>query len=1090
MIRWIKLKLSIIFMILLFLANAYGEFIDFRERWAILIGVGKYSDVNIPPLSSPENDVTEMKKVLIERGGFLENHITPLIDEQATYEGIKKAFKELSDKEVIQQDDFVLFYFSGRGARIADDLYPDLEEDELDECLLPYDAKRETKENFLRDDELGQLLNTLNPKGMAIIVDSCYSGANDRKKGFPVDKGNDKQLNGITTSDYLPTDTTIILEACVPDKVTLDGASVQSNSLFTEKLIESLKNDDVDSNRDGVIAFDELHIHLKKVLSRQTPNLIGKIAAKTPIIPPYVPISSEPSNAQIFVDGIDKKITPNNVILLDLQEHQLQLKQAGYHDWPKEPKVLKASKPGKQQEIVVAKLNPIVVKGRLVDKSKKPIEGARVTLKLKTKELSIGETTTGSDGYFSFGDWQKNPTVVGEYEISFHFKEEEQFSEIKIEKPDDKDIGTIEFREATESHTVLWVIPIAVVIVIVVLIVYILREQATTTEKYRSENYPIWESQIENSIFTEGKAPLDFIEEEHRVYASDRYIKARFDLHHIYYDRKGNCLTVENPLQIEEFNKCWENAVSNLDANLEEQVKSFQESSTKIIHLLCDAMGFTVDDNSKQEYEQLWAFIVNAPVLRTKIPSKFPFICLQRREIINDDIGDFRDILDIFNLTSHFALIIIFENIEKARQTFQESAFRTGFDFVFLNEDDARKMLIAKEPRKVLMRSILEQIDLTVVSPYVTAGPVPENMFFGREGEIKQILQRLDSNSIAIIGGRRIGKTSILQRLYRDFMKPDNNWYPLYANLQIVNNYKDFFDQIRIDWKFEAKEDNYSPRQFYDLASHFAEEQEKQTVVFLIDEVDDLLGYDVNNQETLFETFRALSQNNKCRFIFSGQRVLNRQTHDSHSPLFNFCINIPLSYLDEKSAERLITEPMATIDVEIENQQQVVREILDISSCHPFIIQYICNRMVSLISNEQTRRITIENLHQVADSSEFKMEFIETIWGRCEPLEQLIILLMIGEEHVFFTESDIRVALVKTGVSVSEEDLTDAINNLQINSILQQNEGQQLVFKAKAFPEVVKKDVKTKIERLKGEINNLTVIYSPQNVSNLENKGV
>ena len=126
-------------------------------------------------------------------------------------------------------------------------------------------------------------------------------------------------------------------------------------------------------------------------------------------------------------------------------------------------------------------------------------------------------------------------------------------------------------------------------------------------------------------------------------------------------------------------------------------------------------------------------------------------------------------------------------------------------------------------------------------------------------------------------------------------MKSDNECYPFYANLQIVNNYKDFFEQIRADWKCEAKGNDYSPRQFYDLASDFAKKQEKRTV-FLIDEVDDLLWYDVN--QILFGTFRALSQNEKCRFVFSGERVLNRQTHDSHSPLFNFCINIHLSYLD------------------------------------------------------------------------------------------------------------------------------------------------------------------------------------------------
>ena len=162
---------------------------------------------------------------------------------------------------------------------------------------------------------------------------------------------------------------------------------------------------------------------------------------------------------------------------------------------------------------------------------------------------------------------------------------------------------------------------------------------------------------------------------------------------------------------------------------------------------------------------------------------------------------------------------------------------------------------------------------------------------------------------------------------------------------------------------------------------------------------------------------------------------------------------------------------MATMDVEIENQQQVVKEILDISSCHLRIIQYICDGMISLISNAQNRRITIEHLHQVTNSSEFKREFIETIWGRGEPLEQLITLLMIDKGRGSI-KSDIHAALNKIGVSVSEADLDDAINNLLLDSVLQ-SEGQQFVFKAKIFPAIVREvmDVEVYIEQLKVEIN-------------------
>ena len=84
-----------------------------------------------------------------------------------------------------------------------------------------------------------------------------------------------------------------------------------------------------------------------------------------------------------------------------------------------------------------------------------------------------------------------------------------------------------------------------------------------------------------------------------------------------------------------------------------------------------------------------------------------------------------------------------------------------------LNGQDLRQILIARDPGKRLVEIILQQVDLSVVSPYVTSGPVPASMFFGRDHELKTITRKITDTSFALIGGRKIGKTSILDRVYR-----------------------------------------------------------------------------------------------------------------------------------------------------------------------------------------------------------------------------------------------------------------------------------------------------------------------------------
>jgi hypothetical protein len=54
--------------------------------------------------------------------------------------------------------------------------------------------------------------------------------------------------------------------------------------------------------------------------------------------------------------------------------------------------------------------------------------------------------------------------------------------------------------------------------------------------------------------------------------------------------------------------------------------------------------------------------------------------------------------------------------------------------------------------------------------------------------------------------------------------------------------------------------------------------------------VDSLLNYDKKpeNQETLFRTFRSLSNEKRCQYILSGEKWLMRAISNPYSALFNF----------------------------------------------------------------------------------------------------------------------------------------------------------------------------------------------------------
>ena len=144
--------------------------------------------------------------------------------------------------------------------------------------------------------------------------------------------------------------------------------------------------------------------------------------------------------------------------------------------------------------------------------------------------------------------------------------------------------------------------------------------------------------------------------------------------------------------------------------------------------------------------------------------------------------------LEIAKATEFFALLVVVptsagggNEAEVLRRHVSNSVFQ--HDFVVL---DGRHLadVIAEGSTQRLVEVMLRQgVGLYSLSPYVVNGPVPERMFFGREQDVKVISQNLVDRDYAVLGGRRIGKSSILQRLDR-LLNADPRYFALYINCE------------------------------------------------------------------------------------------------------------------------------------------------------------------------------------------------------------------------------------------------------------------------------------------------------------------
>jgi hypothetical protein len=449
-------------------------------------------------------------------------------------------------------------------------------------------------------------------------------------------------------------------------------------------------------------------------------------------------------------------------------------------------------------------------------------------------------------------------------------------------------------------------------------------------------------------------------------------------------------------------------------------------------------------------YKGIVGYMVEAPMLWIR-HSRFPIFCVAYNQGHPDVLTDIVKQLELGNATEYFAILIVVparqgtgNEAEELRQLVTGSVYR--HDFVVL---DRRRLesIIARNDSQRLVEIILEQgIELSSLSPYLIKGPVPENMFFGRESEIKTIAQTIRQKDYALLGGRRIGKSSTLLRLNR-LLGNDPRFLATYLNCEEQFSHADFFSALADE--FDQSLGSNEPAVMRKLLSALQAQHPRKQIVFLFDEVDQLLTYDAHERQgRLFRAFRALSHEGACHFVFSGSRTLYQHLHDPLSPFFNFCQEMPLKPLEEKSVTEIIRKPMRQLGIELPQEEELIARIIDLTSCHPSLVQWLCDRLLRQASD---RRVTLADLEAIAAGPDFADYFVETAWGDATPLEKMITVLVDGPN---FSLDELLAAAAPYGIGHPAM-LRDALKRLQLYALIEPG-AQDYRFVLAQFPHFVR----------------------------------
>ena len=556
------------------------------------------------------------------------------------------------------------------------------------------------------------------------------------------------------------------------------------------------------------------------------------------------------------------------------------------------------------------------------------------------------------------------------------------------------------------------------------------------------QNWELWNQEIVEALVAHQQvtpAMLPSIPAPLRLLAMVRYVDTHRDQDLRFYEEAG-ILQPAKQLPLKRFANNW--------ASLQERLGNVERATpiaAQLVEQLCGLLGFSPLES--RGFRSLLGYVVKAPAVRLSIPPRFPIIFLLKEHVDEEDVSDARDLMRVLNATSFFALLIVVDESPQSREKAKELrrlVRGSADDLIVLDYRDLVSLFLANDAENRLIELILDQVDLNVVSPYITSGPVPENMFFGRDYELKAIMRTIRDRSFAIVGGRKIGKTSVLTKVNR-LMEQTGGLQPFYLDCQYVNSYDEFFRAVALTCQVQVE--SAAPDMLRRIILRVRRQHEGQMLVLLLDEVDGLLLFDLANQMRLFRVLRALSQEGLCRFVFCGERQLHASLHDPDSPLFNFCNAIRLSYLAPRDALRMIQEPMAAMGITFE-PAEVPQDIVELSSCHPNLVQAICKLLIARINARSDRVITAEDLKQVRASDEFREFYFEVTWGNATPLERLITLVMAGVPD--FGPAEVKQALETRGCTASPAEIAAALEGLVLFSILRK-QGQRYVFAARSF---------------------------------------
>jgi hypothetical protein len=300
-------------------------------------------------------------------------------------------------------------------------------------------------------------------------------------------------------------------------------------------------------------------------------------------------------------------------------------------------------------------------------------------------------------------------------------------------------------------------------------------------------------------------------------------------------------------------------------------------------------------------------------------------------------------------------------------------------------------------------------------SPYTTTPVKDPRMFFGRERVLNAIIEERAKSphglSTIVVGGRKIGKTSLLNQIEgRILAQPacldGTKLVPTYLTLQGFEKLEPagFYSHIValivkcVQEQYGVQVDNLSPSNGHDAYQHFcvqlgdvldccAETVGTVRFVILLDEADRLLGQTWTND--VISNLRDLINTSHLKdyviLVITGFRELHdfalTEIEGIGSPLGSDVRWTCLGVLSKDELQALVSVP---IDGKI--LPDAIEQVYSASGGHAWVAQYLMHESFRLTSEQ----ITAEHIRQASNKFNEEVRVFDSWYGKFTELDRQV----------------------------------------------------------------------------------------------------